>query len=64
MSKETYDLSDLDAILAEFRGETAEPPKPKTERRSAPAESFETYSAQSRERGHQVNAAGGSHGPL
>ncbi len=46
MSKETYDLSDLDAILAEFRGETAEPPKPKTERRSAPAESFETYSAE------------------
>ena len=45
MSKETYDLSDLDAILAEFRGETSEPPKPKTERRSAPAESFETYSA-------------------
>ena len=46
MSKETYDLSDLDAILAEFRGETSEPPKPKTERRSAPAESFETYSAE------------------
>ncbi len=47
MSKETYDLSDLDAILAEFRGETAETSEETTERRSALRESLETYSAES-----------------
>ena len=53
MSKETYDFSDLDAILAEFRGEDtavgtpAPKPAKSPERRSAPAERIEIYSARS-----------------
>ncbi len=53
MSKETYDLSDLDAILAEFRGEDtavgtpAPKPAKSPERQSAPAERIEVYSARS-----------------
>ena len=52
MSKDNYDFSDLDAILAEFRGgdEAVGTPAPKPgkiqERRPAPEEAFEVFSAE------------------
>ena len=48
MSKETYDFSDLDDILAEFRGggEAVETPASEPELRSEPENRFESFSAE------------------